>query len=210
MAEKTAGIYKLVTIPAIYELIQNMLGGYQESRDAFFPDLQGQRVLELGCGPGTWCRYLGEYEFYMGIDWNADHIMEANRKYGSHNTVFATGDASDEELEKLQNFDCILAIGLLHHLDDNQAGSMIRSTTKLLEANGRLITLDPVYHDGQGRFSRWMKDRDSGQNIRRPEEYIALVKGSFRTVDPELRTDLLRIPYSHFAMTCTGHQANSE
>ncbi len=57
MAEKTTGIYWLVTIPTLYDAFQNLLGG-QRSRQAYakeyFSNVTDRRVLELGCGPGTW------------------------------------------------------------------------------------------------------------------------------------------------------------
>ena len=121
MTEKTTGLYRLVTVPAIYQFIQNSLGGYEECRDAFFSQIAGKRVLELGCGPGIWCRYLGNYEAYVGVDWNSQHIKSAQENYGSENTHFINGDVSTNLLIEQERFDFVLAIGLLHHLDDVNA-----------------------------------------------------------------------------------------
>lgn len=204
MAEKTSGLYKLVTIPAIYQSIQNALGGYEECRDAFFSQMEGRRVLELGCGPGTWCQYLGEYESYLGVDWNNKHIETAQEKYGSQRTSFLASDVSGVSLTGQGRFDFVLAIGLLHHLDDEQAHSMIDSAADLLTEDGVFITLDPVFHNNQRLFSKFMKHLDSGKNIRWPSQYEKLVEAKFSNVRTELRTDLLRIPYSHFMMNCSG------
>ncbi|MEM9279850.1 MAG: hypothetical protein AAGA76_14880, partial [Pseudomonadota bacterium] len=75
MAEKTTGIYRLITIPRIYEFVQNGLGGASARRsfkNQFFPDVVGKRVLEVGCGPGTWFPEIQGCAEYLGMDWNAE------------------------------------------------------------------------------------------------------------------------------------------
>lgn len=45
-----------------------------------------------------------------------------------------------------------------------------RSSKQLLKFTGGFLAVEPAYHDGQHPFARWMKDRDSGQNIRSEKE----------------------------------------
>ena len=200
MAEKTSGIYKLVTIPGFYEFIQNSLGGASARhafKKQFFGDIAGKRALEVGCGPGTWFPELADCAEYLGMDWNGEHIAQANQKYGSDNVRFVQGDVSRDIPQDTPGYDFVFAFGILHHLDDGQALSLLKSVSGLLSPEGRFISVDPVYHNGQNFFAKWMNDRDSGQNIRREQEYGALAKNAFANVATSLCTDKLRIPYSH-------------
>ncbi len=204
MAERTTALYRLVTIPVVYRSFQNLLGGVSARdalRDQFFPDVAGKRLLEVGCGPGTWAPHLASARRYLGVDWNADHIAVATAQHGSDNVQFLCGDVAAMALEE-DGFDYVFAFGLLHHLGDAQAQSLLASVTRLMAPDGAFISVDPVYHDGQHPFAKWMNDRDSGQDIRRPPAYEALVAPHFGQVDGLLCTDKLRIPYSHYIMTC--------
>ncbi len=204
MAERTTALYRLVTIPAFYRSFQNLLGGVSARdalRDQFFPDIAGKRLLEVGCGPGTWAPHLATAKRYLGVDWNADHIAEATARHGSDNVQFHCGDVAAMALDE-DGFDYVFAFGLLHHLGDAQAASLLASVTRLMTPGAAFISVDPVYHDGQHPFAKWMNDRDSGQDIRRAPEYEALVTPHFAQVRGTTCTDKLRIPYSHYIMDC--------
>lgn len=207
MAEKTTGVYRLVTVPALYDAFQNLLGGRRArlvySRE-YFPDVAGKRLLEVGCGPGTWFPHLASAGEYVGVDWNPNHVARANEAYASDRVRFLCGDVAGDLGLPASHFDFVAAFGLLHHLDDAQAGRLLAAARRLLSPRGRFVAIEPVYHDGQGRFARWMKDRDSGQNIRNEEGYRSLLAGHFGAVDTEIRTGMLRIPYSHCVINAHG------
>ena len=204
MAERTTALYRLVTVPFLYRSFQNLLGGVSARnalRDQFFPDIVGKRLLEVGCGPGTWAPHLAEAACYVGVDWNQNHIEEATAQYGTESVQFHCGNVVEIELGE-ERFDYVFALGLLHHLDDTQAAALIASITRMLTPEGTFISVDPVYHDGQHAFAKWMNNRDSGQNIRKAPEYKALVEPYFVTTKDALCIDKLRIPYSHYIMCC--------
>jgi SAM-dependent methyltransferase len=213
MAEKTTALYRLVTIPSLYRMFQNALGG-QSARDQlraqFFSDLTGKRALEVGCGPGNWVPHLHGLKSYLGIDWNADHIAQGQQLHGSGDVQFRVGDVGAAlEVEERQ-FDYVFAFGLLHHLDDSQAENLIRSIKDTLSPTGEFISVDPVYHAGQNRIARWMNDRDSGQNIRNAGTYRSLVDPHFGQVAGTICTDKLRVPYSHYIMVCSQPTAGGD
>ncbi len=207
MAEKTTGIYSLVTVPALYDAFQNLLGGRlarQSYAAEYFADLEGKRVLEVGCGPGTWYPQLCAAGEYVGVDWNREHIAKAANSFGSARARFICGDVSGELGLPQGHFDIVFAFGLLHHLDDEQAKRLLGAARRLLAPQGRFIAIEPVYHDGQHAFARWMKDMDSGQNIRLEAQYMALAQEAFGSVETQIRTGMLRIPYSHCVVTAGG------
>jgi SAM-dependent methyltransferase len=201
MSERTSGIYSLITFPAFYAAVQRFLGGdgaREAVRARLFPDLTGKNVLEIGCGPGTWVPYLHDAGSYCGIDWNESHITAARKAHSAANISFINGDLADPSLiDGDRKFDLILAIGILHHLDDDVARATLKRCADLLSPDGSFIAFEPVYHDGQHVIARWLKNRDSGRNIRREEEYRSLTDGIMPEVETEVVTDMMRLPYSH-------------
>lgn len=200
MVEKTAGIYSLVTIPAIYKLIQNSLGGRSARRafrKQFFNNVSGKSVLEVGCGPGTWFPEISGCHNYLGMDWNIEHIAIANELYGGDGIQFLCGDVSKDVPKGQDTYDYIFAFGILHHLSDEQAEPLLEVCSNLLSETGKFLSIDPVYHQGQHFFAKWMCDRDSGQDIRTEEGYRQSMSKVFKNVKTQVCTDKLRIPYSH-------------
>ncbi len=63
MSQKITSIYRLVTIPVVYELIQSVLGQTRTRNYLCAGPLKtspGDRVLDVGCGPATLRRCLGD------------------------------------------------------------------------------------------------------------------------------------------------------
>jgi hypothetical protein len=50
---------------------------------------------------------------------------------------------------------------------------------------------------------RWLLSRDRGRYVRSPESYQRLAAAVFPHVQTTIREDLLRIPYTHFIMSCS-------
>ncbi len=67
-----------------------------------------------------------------------------------------------------------MAIGLLHHLDDHAVAKLARFTARMLSPNGRFVSIDPAFVEGQNPIGRWLAARDSGENVRAPDAYQAL------------------------------------
>lgn len=201
MGERTRGIYRIVTVPALYTAIQNFLGGrnaQQAIRDQVFQNISGKNVLEIGCGPGKWVPMLTDAASYTGIDWNQSHIETARAAHGSSKVRFLCGDLSDTRvLPSEQPFDVVLAIGILHHLDDATARKVVQRSAELLVPGGRFLAIEPVYHPGQNPIARLLKALDSGKNIRSEDGYRSLFTSEFERLDSKIKTNLMRVPYSH-------------
>ena len=206
MAEKTSGIYKLVTMPKFYASFQSLLGG-DEVRDRVkqehFPDLSGKRILEVGCGPGIWVPWLSECESYLGLDWNKKHIRNAQEKWPSDKFKFEARDVRSLSENNVEEFDLVIAFGLIHHLSDVETSNLLSTIAQVLKEDGSLITIDPVFHENQNIIARIMKHLDSGKHIRQMGQYEKLVPEIFTKVEVQMTKDLLRIPYSHCFMTCS-------
>ena len=101
-------------------------------------------------------------------------------------------------------FDTILAIGVLHHLDDEQVQALFRAAGSMLAAGGRIATIDPVFVFSQSQIARWIISKDRGRYVRLGDEYRLLATPYFDTIESYRRDDLYRIPYSHSILICSN------
>ncbi|SDY41536.1 Methyltransferase domain-containing protein [Jannaschia faecimaris] len=201
MAERTRGIYRLVTVPAIYQRIQTALAGsdaYARVGKLVFDGLDGKNVLEIGCGPGRWATVLRHTKHYTGIDWNSRHIEQARAQYGSPQASFICGDLGDTALINSDTpLHAVIGIGILHHLDDAIARNVLTRAAELLVPGGQFIGIEPVIHKGQNPIARLLKALDSGRHIRSTAGYEQVFPPAYINVTTHIRQDLMRVPYSH-------------
>lgn len=202
MAQRTSNLYRLVTIPRIYSAFQELLGGVK-STQRFIREIvrpaPGMTVLDVGCGPAPLFPYLQDVD-YTGIDLNQRSIDHARALYGNRGRFFA-GDVSNGIPGSNSNFDLIIVSGLLHHLDDDQAGRLFASLVGLLKPLGRIVTFDNVWLPRQNPIAKLVNALDSGMNVRTPAEYVSLLDDLPLHVEQRVYRDMLRIPYDHFCMT---------
>ena len=90
-----------------------------------------------------------------------------------------------------------MAIGVLHHLDDDTAADVFSLAAASLAPGGRFVSIDPTIVDGQHPVARFLASQDRGQNVRTPEQMAEMFEPHFDDVTVIVRHDLLRMPYSH-------------
>lgn len=88
-----------MTIPFFYEAIQKTLG--RDKARAFLHEnhlntTPGNKVLEVGCGPGSLLPLLGDVE-YLGMDLNPAHIEKAKQANGDKGTFICGNAVTDVE-----------------------------------------------------------------------------------------------------------------
>jgi SAM-dependent methyltransferase len=195
-------IRSILTIPAAYQLWWNAIGGSSWARvlvKEHIQPKQGARILEIGCGPGTIVGFLPQPD-YLGFDLSPSYIERARKRYPQ--AEFVCERVSRFTLKKHQSFDVVLALGIVHHLDDAEARQLFQIANDALKPGGKLVTADGVLTDDQPAAARWLLARDRGEFVRRELEYVHLASSIFLTVHPWVRHDLLRIPYTHLIMEC--------
>lgn len=205
MSQRITSIYKLITFPSVYEGVQTALGARKLRRYLANGPLQtrpGDRVLDVGCGPATLRPLLGDVE-YLGMDLNAPHIAQATEKYG-HMGRFICGNAVSDIENAPGPFDLIICLGLLHHLDDDEAEVLITALSTRLAPGGRLVTNDPVFIERQNPVARFIKNRDSGENIRTKAGYTALFAKARGQLESAILSGRLHVPYNHCCNTLTN------
>jgi len=161
----------------------------------------GDKILDIGCGPADVLNYLPAVN-YTGLDISPEYIGSAKKRFGSRGR-FCCGDVGLAAIEGEQGtFDLVLAIGVIHHLDDAQAARLFDLARLALRPTGRLVTYDECQVPRQSRIVRWLPAKDRGKFVRTREDSRQLALARFSKVESHLRHDLLRVPYTHLIMRC--------
>ncbi len=199
-------ISSILSFPAGYRFFQRMVGAESFRKTYLVEHVKpcpGDKILDIGCGPGDILNHLPNVR-YTGLDISPEYIAAAKQRYGSRGRFFC-GDVGLAAIEgEHSSFDLVLSVGVIHHLDDAQADKLFALARRVLSPTGRLVTYDGCYVPQQSRIARWMLSKDRGKFVRTREEYLRLAAPHFSTVEPQLRHDLLRIPYTHLILRCSG------
>ena len=190
--------------PFFYEFYHRLIGAPYRNRilvDEYIRPKPEERLLDIGCGPGSMMPFLPPCH-YMGFDASPSYIAFARKRYESYGE-FICDRVSNSTVKKYGSFDIVLAFGLIHHLDDSEAGGLFRLGYGALKPGGRMVTHDGCYAPGQSAAKRYLLSRDRGAFVRTQEEYERLARSSFESIRTDLRHDVLRIPYTTLIMVCT-------
>ena len=159
-------IRSVLAIPIVYQLWWNIVGGPAWANvllNQYVQPAVGARILEIGCGPGTIVPFLPPSE-YLGFDLSPEYIELAKKRFPK--ARFVCERVSQFLLAKEEKFDVVLALGIVHHLDDAEAQQLFQIAYDALKPGGRLVTSDGVYADGQSSTARWFLGRDRGEYVR--------------------------------------------
>ncbi|MBC6942278.1 MAG: class I SAM-dependent methyltransferase [Xanthomonadales bacterium] len=204
MAQITTGPRAIFSAPWVYDLAQNLVGANRSRARLVRDHLRlrpGMRLLDLGCGTAAMLHHLPRDVAYVGVDLSESYIESARREFGARGE-FHCGDIARTAPDVFGTFDVVVANGLLHHLDDGPVRNMLRVARTVLRAGGHLVTIDPCFDPGQSRLARLVITHDRGRNVRTLAGYAELAREMFTTVEPRLRDDMLRIPYTHAVLEC--------
>lgn len=107
----------------------------------FIGDLNGKRVLDLGCGTGRNGLKLAQYaDEVIGYDISEVAVSKANdiaRKMGIDNFHAELNNFSDVQDE---SFDVVLCVNMLHHADSPL--KVLNTIQKILRPGGKLIIME--------------------------------------------------------------------
>jgi len=197
-------LYGIMAHPRVYLFIQKALGADRLrtlclQQAAIQP---GERVLDLGCGPGQIVESLPRVD-YVGFDTEDRYIRYARQHYGErgqfHGELF-----TERHARSMAPFDAVLLFGILHHADDGDAAELVRRAALSLKAGGRMVTLDPCYTDDQSAIARKVAQNDRGRFVRRAEGYRRLVDGHFSAVQETVVHNVCRIPSTELILRATA------
>jgi len=194
----------VLNYPAAYRLFTSIVGGSRSRRrfsENFIRARDGDRILDLGCGPADLVEYLPHVE-YIGFDTNPAYIKNAKARWGDRAT-FVCGHVGDASGQLSGTFDIVLAVGVVHHLNDDEAVELFRVAFGALRPGGRLVTFDGAFVKGQSPVARFLLSKDRGGFVREVPDYERLARSSFAGVTSHVAHDLIApVPYTHLVMEC--------
>lgn len=196
-------IRKILRIPQIYSLLQSLVrneGHIISYINEYIKAKNGDRILDIGCGPADILNYLPEIE-YFGFDLSLEYIENAKKKYGEKGT-FIHSEVNEQTLCKEDFFDIVVATNVLHHLNDKQAEDLFKLAKKSLKKGGRLITCDGCIIPKDNIISKLMLKFDRGEFVRTKNEYLMLANSSFDDIKSTIRNDLSNIPITGIILEC--------
>jgi SAM-dependent methyltransferase len=188
----------------LYDLYQNIVGGvsYRSRIVENLVKYEKPMFLDLGCGTAGVCRIISRNIKYLGVDNSKIYLNSAKIKFPEH--TFMQADLGEAEWNKniLIN-DAMVAtgLGLLHHLDNNQAINFLTGCRSVLNKNSLLFTVDPVTIADTGKVAKWFAENDRGQYVRNPKELIALFEKSGFEPSYKIRKNQFRIPLDTIEIT---------
>ena len=194
---------RILNFPLLYLTYRAIVGGKRATSiyvNEYVRPKNRDRVLDIGCGTAETIEHFSDIE-YIGFDNNPAYIEFAKKRFGTQGHFFC-GTVDKANLKEFDAFDLVLAVGVLHHLDDSDALSLFELAHTALKEGGRLITYDGCYVEGQSKIAKFIISQDRGRFVRTKDEYCNLASQIFSNVKQELREDLLRIPYTHLIMEC--------
>jgi len=192
--------------PSVYSTFSWVVAGPRTTakyRERYIRPTPGMRILDIGCGPADILAQFPASVHYEGFDANPAYIERARRAYAGRDARFHCQFVSLATLAEPGTWDLVLAIGLVHHLGDQEAGQLFRLAHAALRPGGRMVTIDGVYVPGQARMAKWIISQDRGRFVRTPEAYDRLAQGTFSRVAATVDHGLLRIPYTLYVMEMT-------
>lgn len=187
---------------AVYEAFQ-VLFGFSAVRkiaiEQYLSVKPGDKIIDIGCGPGKILSYLPHGVDYHGFDVEEAYIDHARKTYGERGNFYCR-EFDDTVLSEFHDADLIMLNGVLHHLSDDIADQILKTARKALSPTGVLFTLDGCYQDGQNPIAKKLLDYDRGENVRSQSEYQDILTKAFSKIDVHYRDDLSLVPYSFLIM----------
>ena len=194
----------LFSYPSIYSQVTCFLRGknnLQTAIDTYVQPKPGQKIFDVGCGTGDLLRFLPPVE-YCGFDMDASYIKYAKKKFGSRGKFFCK-KASSDVIRGSEQFDAVVVMGVMHHLNDHDAQEISHLAFQVLKPGGRFVMLfDGCYVPEISLIEKFFLFLDRGAYIRTEQCYRKFITDDFSKVTTTIRHDMFWIPYSTIVMEC--------
>jgi cyclopropane fatty-acyl-phospholipid synthase-like methyltransferase len=202
MPETTTGLRSALSSPRVYDLAMFIMGSKRSRRQFVNRYLRvkgGEDVLDIGCGTAEILDYMPPVR-YTGWDTSAEYIESCQQRYPDQ--TFKQGALPDGT----GTYDIVMALGVLHHMNDDECRAFFAAAKRNLKPGGRVVTLDACKTPMQNPAARVFFALDRGQAIRFEKDYLELAHSELDTVKSHVVTDLMPvwIPYTHIIMEGTA------
>ncbi len=179
-----------------------MLAGVSQARMRFVNDFivpfEGASILDIGCGTGEILDYMPENIDYVGFDFSQKYIEHAKNKYSNRGQFYCESVTNSTSMVHKNTFDFVISLGVIHHLNDDEALALISKAKTYLKPGGVFITMDPIYVDNQSKVSKFLIDNDRGEYVRNLSGYRKLFLKVFNNTNDSMVNDMLAYNYDHY------------
>ena len=183
--------------PRAYSALQRAVGYDRVLRRLALEALQlgpDDDVLDVGCGPADLLAGLPEGLDYTGLEPHAPYLEAARARWG-HRARFIGGRVEDLPAER--RYRRVLLLGVLHHVSEAEAASMLAACAARLAPGGALLSLEPCPRPGRPLLEQQLYAIDRGRFVRSEGEQRRLVGAAFASIRAERWDGMLRMPYSY-------------
>ena len=195
-------INSLLNFSLFYKTFSRLAGAnkfYSIYVNDYIKPKDGSRILDIGCGAADILNFLPAVE-YIGIDMNDNYIQSAIRKYRDKG-LFLCKTIGKDTLNFNSKFDIIMANGVLHHLNDEEAIALYKLAAHCISSTGRVITIDPCFEANQSKLVKFIISQDRGKFVRTRDDFLKLSSRFFSST-ATIRHNLINLPYTHIIMEC--------
>ena len=203
LGQKESGIYKILDKANVYLMVQAIFGG-EKSRQSFVEQnislSPGMNVLDVGSGTSDIVDHLPNCN-YFAFEPALKYHLRAVERFGSKGTFFNRFFDKESSLS-LPKFDLVLLQGVMHHMNDEELIRNLLLIRDSMSVGGMLVTIDPVFHDGQNVISKTLVSLDRGDFVRNDDQYRECLSTIFKNTQGRVQTKLF-VPYSHFISVST-------
>lgn len=143
-------------IASIYAEHYSKIAEYITFIDDFKNNLDGNIVLEIGCGAGKITNYLTEHGYDVtGIDFSENILKLARKKFP--NSKFVCADICEYETNR--KFDGIITKDMLFHLPDADIRKVLHKVKNWLKIGGKFcIIMDIPKNEGEHIFTEELNE----------------------------------------------------
>ena len=128
----------LLGCPAIYRGFGQIVGNASNIYlNEYVKPVAGEKVLDIGCGPADILSYMPDVQ-YTGFDISRGYIAAAQRRFGNKGRFFCDDIGMINIEREWGKFNLVMAIGVVHHLDDAQRRQLFDLARMALRRDARL------------------------------------------------------------------------
>jgi len=201
--------HKLLSIPICYDAFQSAVGSVK-FRSEFVVEnanrFESSCVIDLGCGTASTANLLSKDIEYIGVDTSSKYLNTASHRIkNKHLTLIESDIANSKWVEQIPEPKKALglALGIYHHITDEQLDKAIRNLAAVTAPQSTVISLDPVIDEKTTKLASWFARNDRGKFIREPNYYRDIFGNYGFEIELEITRNDFRIPYDLLLMKAT-------